>query len=607
MSEENKDRIGITDLLRPRRGQIKGLGRVARGIGVLVGTRFLEHVSIGRLLEHHARRQPDHPALRFEDREYSYAGLNAQANRYAQVLKKSGVKRGDAVAVLIDNRPEALFAVAAIAKLGATAAMCNTKQRGDVLAHSLKIVSASAAIVGVELVDAFDEVRSQLGMEVRDRVWFVAEDEHATCPEHYRDMGAEAATQVSENPPETANVSKSDPCFYIFTSGTTGMPKASIMSHGRWMKGGAGMGLTGMRLRGDDVFYCALPLYHNNALTVSWGSVMTAGCTLALARRFSASKFFDDIRRHNATAFCYIGELCRYLLRQKPTVMDRDHQVRVIAGNGLRPDIWDEFKQRYAIDHICEFYGASEGNLVFLNTFNMDRTAGFCPLPYSVVAYDADSEQPVRGDDGWMRKVEKGGTGLLISKVTDSMPFEGYTDDKASETKLLHDVFEEGDTYFNTGDLVRDQGMRHIAFVDRLGDTFRWKGENVATTEVEKALNVNKQIEESVVYGVEVPHADGRAGMAAITPKGALKNMDWAQLATYLENQLPAYAVPVFLRMQPELEVTGTFKHRKVDLKKEGFMPAGKEAVYVLLPKANAYKKLTTATRKKIESGEIKL
>lgn len=604
---DKQDRIGLFDLLRPGLANVRGLGRVARGVGVIAGTRFLEYVSIGRLVEHYARRQPDHPALRFEDREYSYAGFNAAANRYAQVLSKAGIRAGDAVAVLIDNRPETLFVVTALAKLGAVAAMCNTKQRGEVLAHSLNTVKVKAALVGVELIDAFDPVRSDVGLGDSNKVWFISDTGTEECPQGYRDLQAEAAHQAADNPPHTNEVSKSDPCFYIFTSGTTGMPKASVMSHGRWLKGGAGMGLAGMRLRSNDVFYCALPLYHNNALTVSWGGVMTAGATLALARKFSASGFFDDIRKHQATAFCYIGELCRYLLRQAPSEKDHDHKIRVIVGNGLRPDIWDEFKQRYGIEHICEFYGASEGNLVFLNTFNMDRTAGFCPLPFAVVDYDADDEQPQRGDDGWMRKVKSGGTGLLLTKVTDSMPFEGYTDNAASEKKLLRDVFTEGDCYFNTGDLVRDQGMRHIAFVDRLGDTFRWKGENVATTEVEKALNAYPQIAEAVVYGVEVPNTDGRAGMAAITPNAKLKDMDWAGLAKHLQQQLPAYAVPVFLRLRPEQAVTGTFKHRKVELKNEGFAPDGKESVYVLLPKTQAYKKLTAATRNKIQSGGIKL
>ena len=603
----NKDRIGLWDLVRPGTDKLQGLHRVARGAGIIAGVRFVEHLSIGRLLEHHARWRGKQTVLLFEDRKYSYARFNAQANRYADVLKQAGVRAGDAVAVLIENRPETLLAVAGIAKLGAVATMCNTRQRGDVLAHSLNTVEVSAALVGSELVDAFDAVRETAGLAGEQRVWFVADAEDDVCPAGYTDLRDRIDQAHPGNPPETAQVSRDAPCFYIFTSGTTGMPKASVMSHGRWLKGGAGLGLAGMRLRGNDIVYCALPLYHNNALTVTWGGVLTAGCTLALARSFSASRFFDDIRHHQATAFCYIGELCRYLLRQPPRADDRDHRVRVATGNGLRPDIWDEFKQRFGIDHICEFYGASEGNLVFVNGFNMDRTAGFCPLPFAVVEYDPDSEMPLRNEQGWLQPVARGGVGLLLTKITDLAPFEGYTDARASEKKLLHDAFTQGDCYFNTGDLVRDQGMRHIAFVDRLGDTYRWKGENVATTEVEKALNAYPDIEESVVYGVEVPHADGRAGMAAITPKTTLARLDWAGLAAHLREQLPAYAVPVFLRATPEQAVTGTFKYRKVELKKEGFEPPGRASVYVLLPKGEKYQRLTAALREQIQTGDVKL
>lgn len=233
-----QDHIGLGDLLRPSLAGVRGLGRVARGVSVIVGTRFREHVSIGRLMEHYARRQPDHPALRFEDRAYNYAELNAVANRYAQVLSKAGIGAGDVVAVLIDNRPETLFAVTALAKLGAIAAMCNTKQRGEVLAHSLNIVKIKAALVGAELTQAFDAVRSEVGLVVDAKVWSVSGAVPTACPEGYRDLQVEAASQVEDNPPYTNKVSKSDPCFYIFTSGTTGMPKASVMSHGRWLKGG---------------------------------------------------------------------------------------------------------------------------------------------------------------------------------------------------------------------------------------------------------------------------------------------------------------------------------------------------------------------------------
>lgn len=604
MSDATADRFSLLEVARSGLGDIGRAPSLLRGAGMIGASRLLNHLSVGRLVERHARRQGQHPALRFEDRVYSYAEFNAEANRYAHVLKKSGIRSGDTVAVLMENRPETLLAAVAIVKLGAAAAMCNTKQRGEVLAHSLSLVAPAGVVVGDELCDAFEDVRQDIGFAGGDRVWHVRDGEVGSESAAYRDLAAEAESQSTQNPPDTAAVDKSTPAFYIFTSGTTGMPKASVMSHTRWLRGGAGLGLAGMGLRRNDVLYCSLPLYHNNALTVSWGAVLCAGASMALARKFSVSGFWPDVRRHGATAFCYIGELCRYLIRQESDGHDRDHSVRVAIGNGLRPDIWDEFKSRFGIERICEFYGASEGNLVFVNGFNMDRTAGFCPLPFAVVEYDPDTEAPITDDQGRMQPVAKGGVGLLLTKITNLAPFEGYTDDAASEKKLYRDVFRKGDAWFDTGDLVRDQGMRHIAFVDRLGDTFRWKGENVATTEVEKALDSHPAIAESVVYGVEVPGADGRAGMAAVTP---CDDIDWTGLAEHLKNELPAYAVPVFIRVRSEQEVTGTFKFRKVDLKKEAYSPPDDEPVYFLPPKAEAYKPLTEDERQQIDNGEVKL
>lgn len=608
------DRITLWDIVRPDPDRLRGLDRVGRMVGLMAWSRVCEHVSIGRLVEQHAGARPQHPALRFEGREYTYAEFNAAANRHARALKDAGVKHGDAVAVLLGNRPETLIAVTAIVKLGATAAMCNTKQRGEALAHSLTTVNAVAVLVGNELREAFDEVRGELDLD-DDRVWFVGASMTARAPSGYRDLIAESRDRSSGNLPDTARVSKNDACFYIFTSGTTGMPKASVMSHARWLRGGSGMGLAGMHLRPEDVLYCALPLYHNNALTVSWGGVLTAGATFALARKFSVSNFWPDVIANRATAFCYIGELCRYLLRAEPRPEERKHRVRVVVGNGLRPDIWDEFKERFGIDRICEFYGASEGNLIFVNGLNLDRTAGLCPPPFSfaVVEYDPDTEEAVRDKRGRMRRVRTGEVGLLLNKITTFAPYEGYTDPEATEKKILHDVFKKGDAWFNTGDLVRDQGWRHIAFVDRLGDTFRWKGENVATTEVENVLNAHPEIEESVVYGVEVPGTDGRAGMAAITPKSQQKgvrplSVDFlTDLARHLRERLPEYAIPLFLRLRPIQEVTGTFKYRKVELKREGYSPEGDEPVYVLLPGADAYTELTDAERKKLDAGKIAL
>ena len=296
-----------------------------------------------------------------------------------------------------------------------------------------------------------------------------------------------AATAPATNPAATSAVLAKDKAFYIFTSGTTGMPKASVMTHYRWLRALAGFGGLGMRLTSDDTLYCCLPLYHNNALTVALSSVLNSGSTLALGKSFSASKFWDEVIRYDATAFVYIGEICAYLLNQPAKPTDRKHRVRVIAGNGLRPAIWDDFTKRFGIARVCEFYAASEGNTAFLNVFNVDKTTGICPSPIAFVEYDDESGEPQRDDDGRVHKVKTGEPGLLLSKVSNFQPFDGYTDKDATEKKLVRDAFKDGDVWFNTGDLMRSQGFGHAAFTDRLGDTFRWKGENVATTEVEAA------------------------------------------------------------------------------------------------------------------------
>ncbi len=273
---------------------------------------------------------------------------------------------------------------------------------------------------------------------------------------------------------------------------------------------------------------------------------------------------------HGATSFVYIGEVCTYLLNQDPPKdTDRKHKVRVIAGNGLRPAIWDDFTERFGIDRVCEFYAASEGNTAFVNVLNVDKTTGICPTPVAFVEYD-ESGDPVRDKDGRVRKVANGEPGLLLSKVSNFQPFDGYTDKEATEKKLVRDAFKEGDVWFNTGDLMRSQGFGHAAFTDRLGDTFRWKGENVATTEVEAAVSTDPQVEEATVFGVEVPDTGGRAGMVAVQLKEG-QEFDGKALAKAVYDKLPGYAVPLFVRVVKELAHTSTFKSQKVDLRKEGY------------------------------------
>jgi len=536
--------------------------------------------SIGARFADLARQHPDRPALIFEGRRWTYREFNAWANRIAHALNQAGIQSGDSVGILMENRAEMLACVLGTVKLGAVATLLNNQQRGDTLAHSLRITSPKLVIVGQECVEGLHSLSPGLRGELSLRWWW---DGDTPAPEGLDGLRERTAAASTDNPPQTALIKLRQPCFHIFTSGTTGMPKASLMSHYRWHRCMAGLGQLGLRLRSDDVLYCPLPMYHNNALTVAWSSVLGAGACLALGRKFSASGFWDAIRSNGATSFCYIGELCRYLLNQPEKASDKDHAVRTIIGNGLRPDIWDAFQTRFNIPHIAEFYTASECNLAFVNAFNFQGTAGYCPLPYAIVSFDVENEQPVRQADQTMRRVDKGGCGLLLTEITDKAPLDGYTDAKATQAKVFRNVFTQGDAWFNTGDLVRDQGFGHIQFVDRVGDTFRWKGENVATTEVEAALAAIDGIEEAVVYGVEVPGADGRAGMAAILWDDTKGHIDGAALAAALYKALPKYAVPLFIRVREEHEVTATFKHRKVDLKREGFDPAKvTDALYAL-------------------------
>jgi acyl-CoA synthetase (AMP-forming)/AMP-acid ligase II len=581
--------VTLTNIVTSAFFQRKGLLPLAKGIYTLASSKPDSYRSIGSHLEEHAHKRPSAPAIRFQDDEFSYQEVNKWVNRYSHYFLSQGITAGDTIGINIENRPECLIAVLATVKIGAIAAMINTSQRGEVLLHSINLVKPKMMLIGEEQVENMASVIESLNIKLRTQLHFLKdsglkEGTNHPCPSFYQDLNLVSANLSEENPGTTNKIQMKQPCFYIFTSGTTGLPKASVMSHYRWHKSMAGMGLASMRLQSDDVMYLSLPLYHNNALTVSMAGILGAGGCLAIGRKFSVSRFWDEIRQHKATTFCYIGELCRYLLNAPAQGDDQNHDIRAIIGNGLRPDIWMEFKQRFGIDHINEFYGASECNLVFTNTFNLDCTAGFCPLPYNVVAYDIEADEATRNSQGYMQAVKKGDTGLLITEINPKQPFEGYTDKEASEKKILKDVFKSGDRWFNTGDMVINQGFKHIAFADRLGDTFRWKGENVATTEVEAVANEYPGVEHSVAYGVEIVGTDGRAGMAALTLKD-INDFDVAAFSRHLLEKLPAYAVPVFIRIREQEEITGTFKYRKVELKKEHYdLAQVDEPMFVMLP-----------------------
>ncbi|MDX1892624.1 long-chain-acyl-CoA synthetase FadD6 [Mycolicibacterium sp. 050158] len=556
MSDENsgtRTHVGLLDIATRLPGLLKDAPVITRGVVTGFLARPTAKTSIGKVFQERAARYADKTFLRFGDEQLTYREANETVNRYAAVLAARGVGHGDVVGVMLRNSEQPVLLMLAIVKCGAVSAMLNYHQRGKVLAHSIGLLDAKAVVAETDFIEPITESGAETtGLMTLD------------------ELVQASGTAPTTNPATTGAVLAKDKAFYIFTSGTTGMPKASVMTHYRWLRALAGFGGLGMRLTSDDTLYCCLPLYHNNALTVALSSVLNSGSTFALGKSFSASKFWDEVIRYDATAFVYIGEICAYLLNQPEKPTDHEHRVRVIAGNGLRPAIWEQFTKRFGIPRVCEFYAASEGNTAFLNVFNLDKTTGICPSPIAFVEYDDETGGPLRDEQGRVRKVKTGEPGLLLSKVSNFQPFDGYTDEDATEKKLVRDAFKDGDVWFNTGDLMRSQGFGHAAFTDRLGDTFRWKGENVATTEVEAAISTDPQVEEATVFGVEVEGAGGKAGMAAIQLRDG-KEFDGKSLAKAAFEHLPGYAVPLFVRIVTELAHTSTFKSQKVDLRKEGY------------------------------------
>jgi citronellyl-CoA synthetase len=368
-----------------------------------------------------------------------------------------------------------------------------------------------------------------------------------------------------------------------------------------------GWGGMANNMKTEDVVYITLPLFHSNAVHIGLASALRHGSAIALARRFSVRNFWNDVRKYNATCFNYIGELLRYLLNQPPHPDDRNHNVYKIFGNGLRPEIWNEFKERFGIRLVHEHYGATEIRGMFCNFLNIDCTIGINFSPHVLVKYDVDADEPIRDENGHFQKVDRGEAGLLLFQITDETIFAGYTDKQATEKKIFRNPFGNNEIWLNTGDMIRNIGYYHAQFVDRLGDTFRWKGENVSTSEIEDVISSHEQIEHSSVYGVEIPGTDGKAGMASIAATIDHGNFDLNELHKILQKNLPPYAIPIFLRFLSQLKTTSTFKIQKSDMKKVGFdITETEDPIYILLPKSSEYTLLTDEILNELNLGKYR-
>ncbi len=559
-------------------------------------------------IEEKAAADPNRRFIFYDDRVVTYGELNARANRIAHALVRAGLGTGDVVALMMENRPEFIMAWTGLAKLGATAALINTNTRGRALLRALAETGAAHAIVGSECLPAYRSALTEAEPAGQLPGCFVLGDPEAPAAELA--PGASVLDPILDKMPESNpehtvrdRLRAGADLFYIFTSGTTGLPKAARLSHMRFL--GVGDGMSAVAGYGpDDVIACVLPLYHGAGGMVVVSCALAQGAAIVLRRRFSASRFWDDARRYRITGVQYIGEICRYLFNQPARADDRDHRIRVMMGAGLGADIWPEFQRRFGIERILEGWSSTEANTSLINLDNRVGSCGRIPFKERhngrLARYDVETGEHPRTADGFFEECAPGEIGEFIGVIPD-LPdsgagrFEGYTSAAETEKKILRDVFRRGDRWYRSGDLLRCDEDGYFYFVDRIGDSFRWKSENVSTLEVAEALAGFAGLEVANVYGVEVPHAEGRAGMAALVFND-LRAFDGRAFYAHALARLPAYAAPMFVRLVRQADLTSTFKLRKVDLQREGYDPARiADPLFIRDDRARAYVPLTAA------------
>jgi len=561
----------------------------------------------------------NHPCLvqipdeKYAKRVLSFSEVDAYANQVACWSSRGGMKQGDAAALFMENRPEFVAAWLGLAKLGVVTAWINNTIKLQPLVHSIKMSNARALLFGAELSEIVEAVHSDLAQAGIESFCL------GGAPTFCRGIDAELAAQPIAAPAKSARdgvIFKDNMCF-IYTSGTTGLPKAAVIHHQTFVGIGHGYADAVMAIAAPGALYgSGMPLYHSAAGMVGISCMFACGITYLVRRKFSASAWLSDVKTYNATAAQYIGELARYVLAMPEKPDDAQNSLRLCFGNGLRPEYWESFQVRFGIDAILEFYGATEStggfsNMTFLHNIKRGKKAGLGSVGklmdprYAFVRYDVDKDDYVRGPDGFCIPVDTGEPGEMLVRETPGSTFRGYTDEAASSKKLLKGVFENGDVYFRTGDLLRYDEEGWVYFVDRIGDTFRWKGENVSTAEVATELARFEGVDEVNVYGVQIPNnEDGRAGMCALV----MDNFSEERLVAFARHamaNLPSYAVPLFLRIQPQMQITGTFKHQKVQLRNEGFDPSKvKDPLYYL--ENGKYTPLDMAAFRRITQGGLR-
>jgi fatty-acyl-CoA synthase len=562
------------------------------------------------VIEERAAELGDAPAL-LSDREcFSYRELDRRSNQYARWALEQNLTKGDTVCLLMPNRPEYMAAWLGISKVGGVVALLNTHLAGSSLAYCINLVTPKHIIIAAELLDRSAAVLPEISSPAT--VWVHGA---SNFPGRRIDADIERQSGDSLRDKERRQLTVEDRALCVYTSGTTGWPNAANISHGRlmqWSHWFAGM----MDTRSSDRMYLCLPMYHSGGGLVAPGAALVGKGSVVIRERFSPSHFWDDVTRWNCTQFQYIGELCRYLLHAGPSPHETKHSIRLACGNGLRPDVWEPFQKRFRIPRIFEFYAATEGTVSLFNVEGEPGSIGRIPpylaqrFPTTLIKYDIENDVPLRNEQGFCIRCSPNETGEAIAPFLQGPShvgnrFEGYVNSKSSDSKLIGDVFKSGDTWYRTGDMMRKDERGFFYFVDRVGDTFRWKGENVSTSEVAETISAFIGVRHVNVFGVTVPFADGRAGMAALVLDGEI---DLPAFRAYLSECLPRYASPLFLRIQNEMEATATFKYTKANLVRQGFDPtATTDPIYFNHPDRLEYVRLDESLYNQIQSGQVRL
>ena len=580
----------------------------------MLGLMMSRELMISDLIEHaatvHAKREIMSVNTDLTEHRYGWGDCAVRVRKLANALLDAGVKRGDRIATIAWNNYRHIEIYYAVSSIGAIVHTINPRLKPEQIAWMVNHAE--------DRYDMFDTTFAPIAAGINKvcptvETWVSLTDadqkpDSVPFAVDYESFIANASDTI-----DWPRFDENTACTLCYTSGTTGLPKAARLTQAR-TQGMLRSFIAPCKITSRDRIYITLPLYHGTGGLCGVGQALMTGASIILRKKFSASNFWDDVADQGATSIVYIGELCRYLVNSPEHPKEKAHALRTGFGNGLRPDIWEEFLTRFNIPGVCEFYGSTEGNVSFLGFDGKVGAVGRIPSylengPFGHIAFvkfDVVEEQPIRSNEGFCIKTLPGEPGEAIGRVGDDTRtrFEGYSDEDATKKKILRDVFEKGDMWFRTGDLMSKDELGYIYFVDRIGDTFRWKGENVSTNEVAEFVAKAPGVATANVYGVSVPGTDGRAGMAAITTKG---EVDFDTLYAWLSEQLPKYAIPLFFRVQQEAETTGTFKYRKVELVKEGFDPAAvSEPLWYYDPESNKYEPLTPDAYETILSGAVK-